>query len=180
MNDHKIIFTGPVGAGKSTAIRSLSDITPVSTDELATDITRTRKEQTTVAMDYGMLKLDGGETVHLYGTPGQERFDFMWDILIKGGIGLVLLINNARPAPFADLHFFLSAFEKFINSTALAIGVTRMDLAGTGAPTLEDYYKELPPQYINTPVFQVDARKKNDVVILVESLLFSLDQSLEA
>ncbi|BAO45713.1 GTP-binding protein [Thiolapillus brandeum] len=180
MNDHKIIFTGPVGAGKSTAIRSLSDIAPVSTDETATDITRERKAQTTVAMDYGVLKLDGGETVHLYGTPGQERFNFMWDILTNGGIGLVLLINNARPAPFSDLHFFLSAFERFIDTTALAIGVTQMDQAEADAPTLEDYYSQLPAKHATTPVFEVDARQRNDVVILVESLLFSLDQCLEA
>ncbi|WP_456372760.1 GTP-binding protein [Thiolapillus sp.] len=178
MNDHKIIFTGPVGAGKSTAIRSLSDIAPVSTDELATDITAERKEQTTVAMDYGVLKLDGGETVHLYGTPGQERFNFMWDILTQGGIGLVLLINNSRPAPFTDLHFFLSAFEKFIDTSALAIGITQMDKADS--PTLDDYYRELPAKYFNTPIFEVDARQRHDVVILVESLLFSLDQCLEA
>lgn len=178
MTEHKIILTGPVGAGKSTAIRSLSDIEPVSTDELASDITKARKSQTTVAMDYGLLKLDGGETIHLYGTPGQERFDFMWDILTTGGIGLVLLINNARPAPFKDLAFFLAAFSGFIDKSALAIGVTQMDIAD--APTLDDYYAELPAKYSNTPVFEVDARNKNDVVILVESLLFSLDQGLEA
>lgn len=178
MNDHKIIFTGPVGAGKSTAIQSLSDIECVSTDEQATDITKARKAQTTVAMDYGLLKLGGGETIHIYGTPGQERFDFMWDILTTGGIGLVLLINNSRPAPFQDLAFFLSAFEDFIKKSALAIGVTQMDISDT--PTLDDYYAELPARYANTPIFEVDARNKNDVVILVESLLFSLDHCLEA
>ena len=178
MSNHKIIFTGPVGAGKSTAIRSLSDIAPVSTDEQASDITKDMKSQTTVAMDYGLLKLDGGETVHIYGTPGQERFDFMWDILTAGGIGLVLLINNARPSPFSDLDFFLSAFEKFIDTSALAIGVTQMDKSRT--LTLDDYYAHLPRKYANTPIFEVDAREKNDVIILVESLLFSLDHCLEA
>ncbi len=178
MTEHKIIFTGPVGAGKSTAIRSLSDIEPVSTDELASDITKARKSQTTVAMDYGLLKLDGGETIHIYGTPGQERFDFMWDILTTGGIGLILLINNSRPAPFKDLAFFLAAFGDFNDKSALAIGVTQMDISDS--PTLDDYYAELPAKHSNTPVFEVDARNKNDVVILVESLLFSLDQCLEA
>lgn len=176
MTDHKIIFTGPVGAGKSTAIASLSDIDPVSTDEVATDITKHRKSQTTVAMDYGLLKLDGGETVHIYGTPGQERFNFMWDILTTGGIGLILLVNNARPAPFRDMTFFLKAFEEFIDRSALAIGVTQMDISRS--PTLEDYYSALPGAYAGTPIFEVDARSRNDVVILVESLLFSLDRGL--
>ena len=87
--DHKIIFTGPVGAGKTTAIASISDIEPIRTDEHASDMTQKRKSNTTVAMDYGMIRLGPKEKVHLYGTPGQERFDFMWDILTKGGIGLV-------------------------------------------------------------------------------------------
>ncbi len=87
MAQHKIIFAGPVGAGKTTAIKSLSDIPVMTTDEDATDMTTNRKPQTTVAMDYGLLKLEGGERVHLYGTPGQERFDFMWDILTEGGLG---------------------------------------------------------------------------------------------
>ncbi|WP_457668522.1 GTP-binding protein [Thiolapillus sp.] len=176
MSDHKIIFTGPVGAGKSTAIRSLSDIDPVCTDELASDITKSRKAETTVAMDYGLLKLDGGETIHIYGTPGQERFDFMWEILTTGGIGLVLLINNSRPDPFKDLTFFLTAFQNFIDQSALAIGVTQMDISNS--PTLDDYYAQLPAKYAQTPIFEVDARNKNDVVILVESLLFSLDHCM--
>jgi len=176
VSDHKIIFTGPVGAGKSTAIRSLSDIDPVCTDELASDITKSRKAETTVAMDYGLLKLDGGETIHIYGTPGQERFDFMWEILTTGGIGLVLLINNSRPDPFKDLTFFLTAFQNFIDQSALAIGVTQMDISNS--PTLDDYYAQLPAKYAQTPIFEVDARNKNDVVILVESLLFSLDHCM--
>ena len=76
MSQYKIIFTGPVGAGKTTAIAALSDIAPVSTAAKATDMTRDRKEKTTVAMDYGAMRLEDGGTVHLYGTPGQERFDF--------------------------------------------------------------------------------------------------------
>ncbi|RKZ90665.1 MAG: GTP-binding protein, partial [Gammaproteobacteria bacterium] len=88
MSDYKIIFTGPVGAGKTTAITSISDVPPVGTDASASDMTKKRKGSTTVAMDYGILKLDGGEQIHLYGTPGQERFDFMWEILTTGGLGL--------------------------------------------------------------------------------------------
>ena len=129
--DHKIIFTGPVGAGKTTAIASISDIEPIRTDEHASDMTQKRKSNTTVAMDYGMIRLGPKEKVHLYGTPGQERFDFMWDILTEGGIGLVLLLNNARPDPFTDLGFFLGAFDGFIRRSQVVIGVTRMDEAAT-------------------------------------------------
>ena len=62
---------------------------PIKTDEAASDMTKTRKAGTTVAMDYGVMHLDDGEKIHLYGTPGQARFDFMWDILTTGGIGLI-------------------------------------------------------------------------------------------
>nr|WP_305908301.1 ATP/GTP-binding protein [Methylomarinum sp. Ch1-1]MDP4521123.1 ATP/GTP-binding protein [Methylomarinum sp. Ch1-1] len=107
MSQYKIIFTGPVGAGKTTAINSISDVPPVKTDAVASDMTKSRKSATTVAMDYGVMNLDGGEKIHLYGTPGQERFDFMWDILTTGGIGLVLLLDNSRLDPFQDMKFFL-------------------------------------------------------------------------
>jgi signal recognition particle receptor subunit beta len=176
MSNHKIIFTGPVGAGKSTAIRSLSDIAPVSTDEQASDITRDIKSQTTVAMDYGLLKLDGGETVHIYGTPGQERFDFMWDILTEGGLGLILLIDNARTDPLEDMRFFLKAFAGFIKKTKVAIGVTRMDISAT--PKIADYHEALQPFKLNPPVFCVDARSKKDVSLLLQALLYSLDPGL--
>lgn len=173
MSNHKIIFTGPVGAGKTTAINSLSDIPAVATDESASDMTIHRKETTTVAMDYGLMKLDGGGRIHLYGTPGQERFNFMWDILTKGGIGLVLLLDNTRADPFQDMRFFLSSFEDFISRTSLAIGVTRMDL--DGQPLMTDYHAELGGLGIKPPIFEIDARKRNDINQLVEALLFSLD-----
>ena len=173
MSNYKIIFTGPVGAGKTTAISSLSDIPVIATDESASDMTVNRKQTTTVAMDYGLMKLDAGERIHLYGTPGQERFNFMWEILSKGGIGLVLLLDNTRADPFQDMRFFLNSFEDFIAKTNLAIGVTRMDL--DQSPSMADYHEELGRLGIKPPVFEVDARKRNDVNQLVEGLLFSLD-----
>ncbi len=175
-NDYKIIFTGPVGAGKTTAIGAISDIEPVKTDNKATDITRNKKSQTTVAMDYGLLNIEGGEHVHLYGTPGQERFDFMWDILTQGGIGLVLLISNKADNPIQDLTFFLNAFKDFIAQTNIVIGITQMDLAKK--PSIEDYRVKLKSLGYNPPLFEVDARQKNDVSMLVQALLYSLDPNI--
>ncbi|MGR8930597.1 MAG: GTP-binding protein [Gammaproteobacteria bacterium] len=177
MSQYKIIFTGPVGAGKTTAISSISDSPPIKTDAAASDMTKNRKASTTVAMDYGVMNLDGGEKVHLYGTPGQERFDFMWDILTTGGIGLILLLDNTRADPFQDMRFFLDAFDKFISSTAVAIGVTQMDLSNK--PTIADYHKQLHTMNIKPPVFAVDAREYNDVSLLVQALLYSLDPGLQ-
>ncbi len=177
MSQYKIIFTGPVGAGKTTAIQSISDVPTVKTDASASDMTKTRKSSTTVAMDYGVMKLDDGEKIHLYGTPGQERFDFMWDILTTGGIGLVLLLDNTRADPFQDMKFFLDSFSGFISGTGLVIGVTQMDLSNK--PTIDDYHKQLQGYDLKPAVFSVDARTKSDVSVLIQALLFSLDPGLE-
>ncbi|ESS72888.1 putative GTPase [Methyloglobulus morosus KoM1] len=176
MTQYKIIFTGPVGAGKTTAIHSISDVPPVKTDASASDMTKARKASTTVALDYGIMNLEDGEKIHLYGTPGQERFDFMWDILVTGGIGLILLLDNTRADPFRDMRFFLGAFKKFIDETHVAIGITQMDISNK--PTIADYHAQLQVLDLNPPIFAVDARVKNDVSLLVQSLLYSLDPGL--
>ncbi len=177
MSQYKIIFTGPVGAGKTTAIHSISDIPPIKTDAIAMDREKSDKGTTTVAMDYGVLNLVEGEKIHLYGTPGQERFDFMWEILTVGGIGLILLLDNTRTAPFQDMKFFLDAFSEFIDNTTVAIGVTQMDLSSK--PTINDYHVQLQNLGLKPAIFSVDARVKNDVSILVQALLYSLDPGLE-
>lgn len=173
MAQHKIIFAGPVGAGKTTAIGSISDIPPITTDEMASDMTADRKSNTTVALDYGLMKLDGSERVHLYGTPGQERFDFMWDILTTGGLGLVLLLDNTRGNPFGDMSFFVGAFREFIKKTRLVVGVTRMD--EQREPGLDRYNEHLKTLGLKAPVFEVDARERRDVAILIQALLYSID-----
>ena len=178
MSNYKIIFTGPVGAGKTTAIGTLCDIETVRTESAASDMTRERKPETTVAMDYGRISLPDGTSIHLYGTPGQERFDFMWDILTEGGIGLVLLLDNVRPDPINDLSFFIKAFRGFIEKTGVVLGITRTDLRNV--PAIEDYQRELTNHGLgNTPVFEVDAREKRDIGLLVETLLCSLDPMVE-
>ncbi len=176
MSQFKIIFTGPVGAGKTTAINSISDVPPIKTDAVASDMTKNRKSATTVAMDYGVMNLDEGEKIHLYGTPGQERFDFMWEILTTGGIGLVLLLDNTRADPFQDMKFFLDSFDDFIHKTSVAIGVTQMDLCNR--PTIEDYHLQLKGYSKKPPIFAIDAREKNDVSLLVQALLYSIDPGL--
>lgn len=173
---HKLIFSGPVGAGKTTAIAAVSDIPPVVTDVRATDEIAQVKESTTVAMDYGVLNLDSGERVHLYGTPGQERFDFMWEILSEGAIGLVLLVTNTRPDPLQDLRFFLDAFAPLISSTRLAVGVTGLDVERR--PTLSDHRQVLLERGLRHPVFEVDARRRQDVAMLIQALLLSEDPGI--
>ena len=176
MFDHKIIITGAVGVGKSTAIRTYSTSVVVDTDVRATDETSQIKKDTTVAMDYGTITLDAETKVHLYGTPGQERFDFMWDILTKGGIGLILLLDNTRKDPFQDMRFYTNAFRQFIEQQQMVVGVTRMDLQRS--PNLYDYRQCLDQLAIKAPIFEVDARSRADITALVQALLYSLDPGI--
>jgi signal recognition particle receptor subunit beta len=176
MSVYKIIFAGPVGAGKTTSIAAISDIEPFTTEEYATDEVSSIKDKTTVAMDYGLMQLENGEHIHLYGVPGQVRFDFMWEIIVEGGIGLILLLNNENEKPLQEMEFYLDSFQRFIDSTALAVGVTRMQ-PGKG-PGLDDYAAVLAQRGMKAPVFEVDGRKPEDVITLVQSLLYTLDPGL--
>jgi len=175
--EQKIVFTGPVGAGKTTAISSISDIPMVRTEAHATDETKKLKPNTTVAMDYGVLNLEGGVKVHLYGTPGQERFDFMWEILTQKGIGLVLLVDNRREDPLEDMRHYLQAFRDFISDRAVVIGVTGMD--EKPRPGLYSFHTRLAELGMKMPLFEVDARRREDVKMMLMALLAMLDPGLK-
>ncbi len=165
----KVVFTGPVAVGKSTAIACISDIPPISTDVDATDETLLRKDRTTVAMDYGFMMLEDGQYVHLYGTPGQERFNFMWDILVEGGMGLVVLIDATAKNPVQDLDLYLDHFSGFINKTAAVVGITRCDLVTRDV--FLDIHNRLQQRQQKLPLFEIDARDQQDVKVLMHALL---------
>lgn len=93
----RIVVTGGVGAGKTSFIRTLSEIEVVDTERKATDEIAQFKDKTTVAMDFGRVTIAPNQSLHLYGTPGQSRFDFMWDILIKKAQAYILLVDAHRP-----------------------------------------------------------------------------------
>jgi signal recognition particle receptor subunit beta len=95
----------------------------------------------------------------------------MWEIL--GALGLVLLVTNSRPDPLRDLRFFLDAFNPLISSTRLAVGVTGMDL--NRAPSLQEHRQVLLERGLRHPVFEVDARRAQDVRTLIQALLLSQD-----
>ncbi len=182
---YKIVFSGPVGAGKTTAISTLCDGAIINTDSRASDMTQDRKAYTTVALDYGVMNLEGGEKIHLYGTPGQERFDFMWEIITNGGLGLILFLDNSRPGLERDMNFFLHAFQDYLAKVPLIIGITKTDLEPFASN--EKYYQILKTILENgrikivnevPPILEVDPRAKNDIKKLVLSLLYLLDPGL--
>lgn len=174
--NHKIkfVFTGCVGAGKTTAIATISEVVPISTEAKPTeDSVVRRKSSTTVAMDYGELTLDDGEKVYLYGTPGQRRFDFMCHLLTKGALGLIVLVDNTHPDPMGELDYFLNLNAEFLNHGAAVIGVTHYDLSTT--PSVDDYYQCLAERGDPWPVLHVDVRKSDDVKLLLSTLLTTLE-----
>ena len=175
MKEYKLLITGTMGAGKTTAIRAISDIEPIVTDVVNHDKS-VDKERTTVGLDYGMLTLDSGDHIRLFGTPGQARFDFLWKILARKALGLVILIDNSRPDPRADLLMFLEGFAGSLETLPCVIGVGRTDTHP--ATTLDDYADVLEARGQVFPILAVDVRERADVVMLIDTLLGQIEAGM--
>lgn len=163
-----VTFMGPVGAGKTTAIRTISDIAVVNTDERATDEVASVKQYTTVSMDVGALRLEGEDKIRLYGTPGQDRFDFMWDILLDQSKGVLLMINHAAEDSIGDLNHYMKALDGARKSRALPVVVclTHCDKAPEKDTGIYQQYFRESLQLTSAevpPVLRVDARSKSQV-----------------
>ena len=171
LQQYKIVFGGTMGAGKSRAIKALSDIPVVSTEAVNTDLDAHSKYLTTVGIDYGEISLEDGTKIGLYGTPGQDRFDFMWTIVCKGAMGTVVLIDHSNPNRLKDLEFYLDAFQKYSNN--IVIGVTHLD--EKKEQLLKIYYDWMTINNCHFPLFAVDARQKDDVLFMIETLIASLE-----
>jgi uncharacterized protein len=111
----KIIIAGGFGVGKTTMVASVSEIPPLTTEEILTEASDgiddldgvERKTTTTVALDFGRITISPKHVLYLFGTPGQERFWFMWDELARGAIGTVVLVDTRRlDTSFAAIDFF--------------------------------------------------------------------------
>lgn len=169
--EFKIVFTGPMGAGKTTAIGAISDEPPVSTDVTNTDRSAYDKALTTAGLDYGRIAIGDG-FVRLYGTPGQPRFRFMWDILGHNAAGVVVLMDARQADALVQLDAFVDAFGAG-RSAPLVVGVGRC--AEAGALPLDAFAQRLESRGLTLPVFGVDVRRRDDVVLLVDTLLCLLE-----
>ena len=171
IQQYKIVFGGTMGAGKSMAIKALSEIDVLSTEALNTDLESHEKMLTTVGIDYGEITLDDGVKVGLYGTPGQERFEFIWAVICKGAIGTIVMIDHATENPLIDLDQYVQAFQPFGNYIVIAI--THIDRKPER--TLSIYRDWLKARELNYPLFFVDARQQDDVLLLVETLIANIE-----
>jgi len=129
MREHKIVVLGTMGCGKSTLVRTIADGAVVDTDVPNSDRQGADKASTTVAMDYADIDLPNGDRLRLYGTPGQQRFDFLWPILLQGASGVVLLLDATRSAAVAELDAYLAVLKQHARQVPAVVGITRLDLA---------------------------------------------------
>ncbi|WP_245700734.1 GTP-binding protein [Streptomyces roseifaciens] len=171
-----MVVAGGVGGGKTPFVGSVSEITPLRTEAVMTaaaagldDATATpAKRTTTVAMDFGRLTLDADLVLYLFGTPGQKRFWFMWDDLVRGAIGAVVLADTRRLAEsFAALDYFETAGLPYI------VAVNHFEGADRYAPEAVHEALALPPP---VPVVTMDARKR---ITVVDTLLALVGRALE-
>lgn len=114
MQTVKMVVTGPFSAGKTAFIQSISEIDVVSTErKISSEAEQKIKETTTVAMDFGRITVDEDLVLYLFGTPGQKRFDFMWEILSEGMLGFVVVVDSARPETFREAKGILQTFRAY-------------------------------------------------------------------
>jgi len=118
--NYKIVVTGPFNSGKTEFIKTISDIEVVSTERKITTEDRGIKAETTVAMDYGRAKL-GDDTLYLYGTPGQTRFDFMWEILSSEMNAFIVLVDSTDTPSFPEAAELIEQFSGFVSVPYLVV-----------------------------------------------------------
>lgn len=176
---NKLVFVGVMGAGKTTAVRAISDVEPVSTEMPLSEHASADKTETTVAMDYSSIALDDGELLHVYGVPGQRYLDFMWPLVADGALGVVVLVSAGTPEPVQTTLELLQDFARIAPQASLAVGVTRTD--DHPGFLLPEFRDALFAAGMHLPVLRVDARSITQVTFLVKSLLsYRLAQERQA
>jgi small GTP-binding protein len=128
MQTVKMVVTGPFSAGKTEFIQSVSEIDVVSTErKISSAQEKAVKEATTVAMDFGRITVDDDLVLYLFGTPGQRRFDFMWEILSEGMLGFIVMVDSTRPETFREARSILETFRAYA-PTPYVVAANKQDV----------------------------------------------------
>jgi hypothetical protein len=127
MQTVKMVVTGPFNAGKTEFIQTVSEIDVVSTERKISSEAERIKDQTTVAMDFGRITVDDELVLYLFGTPGQKRFDFMWEILSEGMLGFIVMVDSTRPETFREARTILETFRAYA-PTPYVVAANKQDL----------------------------------------------------
>lgn len=171
-----MVVTGPFNCGKTHFVGAISEIDVVSTERKISSEAEKVKDQTTVAMDFGRITVDDELILYLFGTPGQRRFDFMWEILAEGMLGFVVLVDSARPETFREAKSILETFRAYA-PTPYIVAANKQDLPDAWALDdlrialrLDDGVKLL-------PCVATDREKvKNVLLELLYSILEEMDK----
>ena len=176
MQTVKMVITGPFNSGKTEFIQSVSEIDVVATERKISSEAEKIKETTTVAMDFGRITVDQDLVLYLFGTPGQKRFDFMWEILSEGMLGFIVMVDSTRPETFREARSILETFRAYA-PTPYVVTANKQDL--TDAWDVDDMRiaLRLDP---NLKFLPCVATSKDSVKNVLLELLYSILAEMEA
>jgi len=175
MQSVKVVITGAFDAGKTTFIKSVSEITVLSTERQVTGVESLESGETTVAMDFGRITISDDVVLYLFGTPGQERFSFMWETLAEGMLGFVVMVDGTSDD---SIHEAVSMIEFFTRISDVPFVVAANRVSEGDAAGLERIRSTLalPPK---VALIGCDARDRESVKSVLLGLLFRILQTLE-
>lgn len=174
----KIVITGPFAAGKTTLITTISEVSIVGTERDVTDETRSIKTRTTVAMDFGRLSFGDDVSLFLFGTPGQKRFEVMWEILSEGMIGFICLVNAADDRSVEESSHILDQFRQYAD-VPYVIGVSHLDEQSEDHEVVFNKVRQALEVPETVQIIPVDPRNREDVKTLMLHILMGVLSRLE-
>jgi uncharacterized protein len=173
----KMVVTGPFSAGKTEFISTISEIDVVSTERKITSSAEKVKDQTTVAMDFGRITVDDDLVLYLFGTPGQRRFDFMWEILSEGMLGFIVMVDSTKPETFREAKRILETFQGYA-STPYVVAANKQDREDAWEPDDLRIILRLDPAIKLLPCVALNKESvKNVLLELLYSILERMDQA---